>query len=69
VYEVDVPRNLIKHLHFPGIFTRHNSDMGEGKDYQQIQSPEKKASLSTHQTIDLNFPVPWGHIAGIINNN
>jgi hypothetical protein len=68
VYEVDVPRNLIKYPHFPGIF-HHNNDMGKSKDYQHIQSPEKKnASLSTHQTVDLKFPVPWGHIAGIISN-
>lgn len=42
--------------------------MGESKDYRHIQSPEKNASLSTHQTVDLKFPVPWGHIAGIISN-
>jgi hypothetical protein len=53
---------------FPGIFTCCINDMEESKDYEHVQSPEKNASLFTHQIVDLKFPVPWGHIAGIINN-
>jgi hypothetical protein len=68
VCNVDVPRKLIKPPHFPGIFTHHNNNMEENKDYQHLQPPEKNASLSPHLTVDLKFSVPWGHIAGIISN-
>lgn len=37
--------------------------MEETKDYQHLRSPQKTESLPTHQTVELKFSVPWGHIA------